>query len=42
MESENILAVNIPNMVSITIMAVLGAFILGLARKWYMQSQGQN
>jgi len=42
MESENILAVNIPNMVSITIMAVLGAFILGALRKWYMSQQSGN
>lgn len=33
MESNNILAINIPNMVSITIMAVVGFLILGLIAK---------
>lgn len=33
MESNNILAINIPNMVSIVIMAVVGLLILGLAAK---------
>lgn len=29
--SENILAVNIPNIISITLMAVIGFFLLNLA-----------
>jgi hypothetical protein len=33
MESENILAINIPNMISITIMAVIGGLLLGLVSK---------
>jgi len=33
MESDNILAVNIPNGISILIMAVVGAFLLGIVRK---------
>ena len=33
MESENILAVNIPNGVSILIMAVVGGFLLAMLRK---------
>jgi hypothetical protein len=33
MESENILAVNVPNLITITIMAALGAFLLGLIYK---------
>lgn len=33
MESENILAVNFPNMVTITLMAVVGGLLLSLARK---------
>ncbi len=33
MESDNILAVNIPNLITITLMAVVGGFLLGLAGK---------
>jgi hypothetical protein len=33
MESNNILAINIPNMVSITIMAVVGVLLIGLVAK---------
>lgn len=33
MESNNILAINIPNMISITIMALVGALLLGLLAK---------
>jgi len=32
-EADNILAVNIPNLITITIMAVLGGFILGMIAK---------
>ena len=39
MESDNILAVNVPNMITITIMAVVGGLVIGLARKAWMQSQ---
>jgi hypothetical protein len=33
METENILAVNVPNMVSITIMALVGGLLIGLIGK---------
>jgi len=33
MESENILAINVPNMISITIMAIVGGLVLGLISK---------
>lgn len=33
MESENILAINVPNAISITVMALFGAFILGAILK---------
>lgn len=33
MESDNILAINVPNMVTITIMAVVGGLLLGLVSK---------
>lgn len=33
MESDNILAVNIPNGISILIMAVVGGFLLSMIRK---------
>lgn len=33
MESENILAINVPNVISITIMAVIGGLVLGLLGK---------
>jgi len=39
MESDNILAVNVPNLITITIMAVLGAFLLGLIKKAMTQAQ---
>ncbi len=35
MESENILAVNVPNAVSIVIMAVVGMALLAFAKKSY-------
>lgn len=38
MESDNILAVNVPNVITITIMAVLGGFLLGMIRKAVMQN----
>ena len=38
MESENILAINIPNIVSITIMAIVGGLVLGLAGKAIKQA----
>jgi len=41
-ESDNILAVNVPNLITITIMALLGGFILGLIRKGVMQAQGNS
>lgn len=36
MESDNILAVNIPNLVTITLMAVIGGFLLGALKKAVM------
>ena len=33
MESDNIIAVNVPNLITITLMAVLGGFVLGLIKK---------
>lgn len=39
MESENILSINIPNIVSITIMAVVGGFVIGLIGKMLRQAQ---
>jgi hypothetical protein len=33
MEADNIVAINIPNIVSITLMAVVGGLILGLIGK---------
>lgn len=33
METENIIAVNVPNMISITIMALVGGFLIGLIYK---------
>lgn len=33
MDKENILAVNVPNAISILIMAVAGGFVLSLVRK---------
>ena len=40
METQNIIAVNIPNMISITLMAVVGALILGALRKGYASATG--
>ncbi len=40
MESDNIIAVNVPNVISITIMALVGGFLLGLVRKAYMSRAG--
>lgn len=42
MEADNILAVNIPNLITITIMAVLGGFILGMVRKGVLNAMGKN
>ena len=42
MEDRNILAINIPNMVSITIMALVGALILGLIAKGIGSAKGGN
>jgi hypothetical protein len=42
LENDNIIAVNVPNFVSITIMAVIGALILGMIAKAYRKSQGQS
>lgn len=39
MESENILAINIPNIISITIMALVGGLVLGLIGKAVGQAQ---
>lgn len=33
MESDNILAINVPNIISITVMGLVGAVVLGLALK---------
>ncbi len=33
MDKENILAVNVPNAVSILVMAIAGGFLLAIARK---------
>lgn len=42
MESENILAINIPNIVSITIMAVVGGLVLGLIGKALKAAQNPS
>lgn len=42
MESNNILAINIPNMVSIVIVAVVGFLILGLAAKGVGMALNKN
>lgn len=39
MESENILAINIPNIISITIMAVVGGLVIGLVGRALKQAQ---
>ena len=40
MESNNILAVNVPNAITVTIMAVVGLFLIGLASKAVMAAKG--
>lgn len=42
MESNNILAINIPNMISITIMAVVGTLLIGLAIKGVGMAKGNS
>jgi hypothetical protein len=42
LDSENIIAVNVPNVITITIMAVMGGFILGLIRMAIMNATGQS
>ena len=42
METQNIIAVNVPNMISITLMAIVGALILGAAKKAYMSATSQS
>jgi hypothetical protein len=39
-ENDNIIAINIPNIVSILIMAVVGGFLIGLASKALRQARG--
>lgn len=39
MESENILAINIPNIISITIMAAVGGLVIGLIGKALKSAQ---
>lgn len=39
MEAENILAVNIPNLITVTIMAIVGGFLLGMIRKAVMSKR---
>jgi len=40
LETQNIIAVNVPNMISITLMAVIGALILGALKKAYSSASG--
>jgi hypothetical protein len=40
MSSENIIAVNIPNVVTIVLISTIGGMILAAARKAYMNKQG--
>lgn len=40
MESDNILAVNVPNLITITLMAVVGGLLLGLVGKAVQTARG--
>jgi hypothetical protein len=42
MENDNILAINIPNGISILIMAVVGGFLLAIVRKALKGNVGTN
>lgn len=42
METQNILAVNVPNMISITIMALVGGLLVGLITKAVNSSGGNG
>ena len=42
MDSDNILAVNVPNAISIAIMGAVGAVIFGMARKALMSKMGSQ
>lgn len=42
MESENILAVNVPNMVTITLMAIVGMLVIGLVGKAVGQAASRS
>lgn len=39
MNSENIIAVNIPNVITIILISAIGALIMGAARQAYMKKQ---
>lgn len=42
MESDNILAVNVPNMITITLMAIVGGFLLGLIGRAVKSAQAKS